>query len=358
LSSFIDSHRYVSAPIAGVLLAVATALAPSLAHAQGRDPAGAEKLYDDGSKLLSAGDWPGACAKFEQSFSLDPAPGAMLNLASCAEHDGKIALAWSRFKEARSLNADTKSAKQQKEIESFIDASLKRIEPRLPFLTVRVTGPTEGVVVKRDGQPTAAGVELPLDPGAHVIEASAPGYTTVKRDFTAKEGAKETIEIVLEKSSSPAPPVEPPPGPPQSPPEPPKPPPATPDTTEGGGMTTMRIAGIVVGSAGLVTLGVSIGLGVVAKNKESELEDFGCDETSEGTLSCSSTDAPRADEVSRDGSTLAIASTVTTFLGAAMVGSGIIMIILGESDEAAAPPAAVVPLAGPGFAGVAVGGRF
>ena len=76
-------------------------LSTSLAFAQGKDPAGAEKLYDDGVKLLTAGDWPAACAKFEQSFSLDAAPGTLLNLASCAEHDGKIALAWSRLKDAR-----------------------------------------------------------------------------------------------------------------------------------------------------------------------------------------------------------------------------------------------------------------
>ncbi len=343
------------APVTGLLIAVVTAVAPCVGYAQARDPAGAEKLYDDGSKLLSAGDWAGACAKFEQSFSLDPAPGAMLNLASCAEHDGKIALAWSRLKEARSLNSDTKSAKQQKEIEAFIEASLKRIEPRLPFLTVRVTGPTEGIVVTRDGQATAAGVELPVDPGVHVIEASAPGYTTVKRELTAKEGAREAIDIVLEKSSSATPPVEPPPGPPTSPPEPPKPPPTGPDTAEGGGMSAMRIAGIVVGSAGLVTLGVSIGLGVVAKNKESEIGED-CAETDDG-FACTTDRAPAARELSEDGSTLAIASTVTTFLGAAMVGSGIILIVLGEGETSEAP-VAITPLVGPSTAGFVVGGRF
>jgi hypothetical protein len=164
-------------------LGVALALS-NPAFAQSRDPAGAEKLYEDGSKLLKAGDWAAACARFEDSYQLDPAPGTVLNLASCAEHDGKIALAWSRFKDARSLNADTKGDKRREEIERFIAASLARLEPRIPYLTVRVANPPEGLRVTRDGQPTTAGVELPIDPGKHVIAASAPGHAEATREIT------------------------------------------------------------------------------------------------------------------------------------------------------------------------------
>ena len=50
-------------------------------------------------------DVPAALTRMPEVV-LDAAPGTLLNLASCAEHDGKIALAWSRLKDARSLNLD------------------------------------------------------------------------------------------------------------------------------------------------------------------------------------------------------------------------------------------------------------
>lgn len=320
------------------------------ALAQTRDAAGAEKLYDDGSKLLEAGDWAGACAKFEQSHALDAAPGTLLNLASCAEHDGKVALAWSRLKDARSLNADTKSDKQRGEIEAFIEASLRRLEPRLPFLTVRVANKPEGLSISRDGTPSAEGVELPVDPGRHVVEVSAPGFGVARREVDVTEGAKLVIEIELSPKATGTPPA------PQ--PEPP-PPPAAPEAPQPSeeGLTPLQIAGIAIGSVGVATLLVSIGTGAAALGKESELEELGCSLTQRETLGCSPSQAPLAADLSSEGSTLALASTVTTFVGAGLASGGLLMALLGGRPSASASTG-VVPLVGPGYAAITFGGRF
>jgi hypothetical protein len=322
---------------------------PATALAQTRDAAGAEKLYDDGSKLLEAGDWAGACAKFEQSHALDAAPGTLLNLASCAEHDGKVALAWSRLKDARSLNADTKSDKQRGEIEAFIDASLRRLEPRLPFLTVRVANKPEGLSISRDGTPSAEGVELPVDPGHHVVEVSAPGFGVARREVDVTEGAKLVIEIELSPKATGAPP------PPQ--PEPPSlVAPEAPQLSEEG-LTPLQIAGIAIGSVGVATLLVSIGTGAAALGKESELEELGCSPTPRETLGCSPSQAPLAADLASEGSTLALASTVTTFVGAGLAGGGLLMALLGGRPSGSSSTG-VVPLVGPGHAAITFGGRF
>lgn len=339
-------------------LLVAMTLPAARAHAQPRDPVGAEKLYDDGSKLLAADDWVGACAKFSDSFALDPAPGTLLNLASCAEHDGKVALAWSRYKDARSLNADTKSDKQRAQIESFIAAAIVRLEPRIPYLTVNVSPQVSGTKIRRDGEPMIGGAELPIDPGKHVIEVEAPGFGVVRKEVTVKEGAHDKLDIQLGPQLSQP---EDNPSKDAQPKDPPLKPPLVPAAAETG-LGALRIAGIVVGSIGLVSLGVSAGTGVVALSKQDELETLGCDVGSEGeTYVCAQGNEDEAQAVSDEGKTMAIVSTVTTFVGAAAAGTGIILFVLGtvqSSKETSVTAARFTPYFSLTDAGVVISGAF
>ncbi len=339
------------------LLTASVATASLNATAQTRDPAGAEKLYDDGSKLLAKGDWPGACAEFAKSFELDPAPGTMLNLSACAEHDGKLALAWSRLKDARSLNKDTQSEKQRQEIEAFIASSLTRLEPRIPYLTVKVAGALSGVTVKRDGQPTAVDTELPIDPGTHLVEASAPGFLVAKREIVIREGAHESVELALE----PAPPGAPSDTPARVPDAPPKPAPpvtsAPPDSPEAG-LGAVRLTGIILGSVGVAAFGVTIGTGVAALGKQSELTSLGCVEAAGGGYACPPANVSSGQDVSDAGSTLAIASTVTTFVGGALLGAGVLMVVLGGEDGPEPARTGFAPILGPGVAGATFQGSF
>jgi hypothetical protein len=244
-----------------------------------------------------------------------------LNLASCAEHDGKIALAWSRLKDARSLNLDTKSETRKKQIESFVNAAIARLEPRLPYLTVKLKASPAGVSVLRDGQPTAVDVELPIDPGKHDIEASAPGYKTLTKAVVSAEGARETITLELEPLPKGAPLLEPK-GPPIE-----RPAPLTAESAgrpatyrrHRGGWRRHRVARRDHCD------------GVMALGKQGDLDDLGCAELQNGNLGCSPGTADQASEISGDGATLALVSTVTTFVGASMVGAGVLMFVLGDS---------------------------
>ena len=55
----------------------------------------ADDEFNEGKRLMDAGDTAAACAKFAHSQELDPKLGRLLNLAFCHEQQGKTASAWS-----------------------------------------------------------------------------------------------------------------------------------------------------------------------------------------------------------------------------------------------------------------------
>jgi hypothetical protein len=82
------------------------------------------------------------------------------------------------------------------------DASkeLDQIRPRLAELTVTVTGAGDAPALTLDGTNVAAvlvGVPMPVDPGAHRIEAKATGYLPAWRNITLIEGQRQKIELTL-----------------------------------------------------------------------------------------------------------------------------------------------------------------
>ncbi len=138
------------------------------------EEATARALFVEGRRLTAAGDYLAACPKFEDSYRLDPGIGTNFNLADCFEHIGRTASAWARFMD---VAAATRAAGQT-EREKVARARAQALEPRLARLTVVVRRFVDGLVVTRDGTPLGAaswGVPVPVDPGRHVIEATAPG---------------------------------------------------------------------------------------------------------------------------------------------------------------------------------------
>jgi hypothetical protein len=157
-----------------LLVSLLLSSVPAVAGAGESEVAAARELFTQARKLASAGDYAAACPRFAESYTLDPGIGTNFNLADCEEHLGLTASAWLRFLD---VAADTKAAGQP-ERERVARARAAALEPRLSKLVINVPSPAPEIVVRRDGDVVPQklwGVTLPVNPGEHDVEATAPG---------------------------------------------------------------------------------------------------------------------------------------------------------------------------------------
>jgi hypothetical protein len=137
------------------------------------DQSAARALFAEGRKFAASGDYVRACEKFDDSYRLNPGIGTNFNLADCLEHIGRPASAWIRFLD---VAAATK-ASGQFDRERVARARAALLEPSLSRLAVDVQSAVPGQIVYRDGIAIGQdswGIPVPVDPGAHWLEAIAP----------------------------------------------------------------------------------------------------------------------------------------------------------------------------------------
>jgi serine/threonine-protein kinase len=222
--------------LAAVLLESRTVAASTAA-----DQAAAESLFTEAKRLADAGDFQDACPKFAESNRLDPGAGTLLNLGDCYERIGKLASAWGAFKEAQTTARSAGDANRQSEAARRAAA----LEARLSQLTVQVSPAARvpGLEVRRDGALLGEGQwgsPVPIDPGDHVLEATAPSHRPWSTHVVIGGPGLTTTEV--------------------------------PPLADGpsGFWSPRRAAGAAVGGAGLILLGVALGFGAAAKSDNSD----------------------------------------------------------------------------------------
>jgi len=148
------------------------------AAADGDPAAPAEALFQQGKRLLQAGDVAAACPKLAESLRLDRATGTLLALARCHDLAGRSAMAWAEYREVIARAKNERRPDREEAARQWAGA----LEPRLSTLTIAVVPPvgdTPRLRIERDGvalEAPAWSTPVPLDPGTHVVTASAPGY--------------------------------------------------------------------------------------------------------------------------------------------------------------------------------------
>jgi hypothetical protein len=253
-------------------LAAALVLGATAAHAQPVDAkAAAEALFDQGKKLVAAGNLAAACPKFEESLRAAAGLGAMLWLADCYETTGRTASAWAQFREAAAFAAERGDTR-----EKVARKRAATLEPKLSKLVVSVLDRPNGLEVKRDDVVVKEGIwnnEVPVDPGEHTIVASAPNRKPWKAIVRVPPGPAVTPVTVgvlaVEEDPRPAPPLPPPPTAtrPDAPPEPA--PPASSSSTQ-------RTVGLVVAGVGVIGVGVGVVFGLKAKSQNDDTYSGHC----------------------------------------------------------------------------------
>ena len=312
------------------LAALAITLATASAHAQSNNVARAEALFEEAKALMSKGDYTKACPKFAASQKLDPGVGTLLNLGTCYERQGKAASAWATFQEA----ANAARRANQEERARFAERRAADLAKHLPRVVIRVDNPASALEVKLDGTAVDSsewGSPVPVDPGQHTIEVSAPGkrsWTTTVDVGNEPTQSDVAVPVLADEAATPlavhqplVAEVEPPPPPAASSP--------------------LRPVGIVVGALGLVGLGVGAGFGINAMGKNNEAMTH-CPASPQ----CADQTGVDLTNQARDS---ALASTVAFIIGGVMLAAGVTLFIAAPHSKRA-----VTAFIGP----LGVGGTF
>lgn len=170
-----------------------------LAHAATSDDVAlAEELFRQAKLAMEERRWDDACPKLAESFRLDPGGGTMLTLALCHESQGKTAAAWAEFGEALTFARRDNRPNREEIAREHIDALRPKLV-RLRLVVDPATTKLHGLVIKRDGielMPAAWDVSAPVDPGKHLVEATAPGYASFVLDAeVVGEGATVDVRV-------------------------------------------------------------------------------------------------------------------------------------------------------------------
>lgn len=302
------------------LFSALTFSAPALAQ----DIALAEALFNRGLADMKAGKYETGCKAIAESHRLDPHPGTLFTLAVCERRSGHIATASARYGEYLALYdrlpADQKASQAARAKEAT--AQRAALGPQVPqlFLELPADAPAT-TVVSRNGvalAPAALGMELPVDPGEHVLTTQAAGGPVWEQRIALGKGEKKKLTLEVK-----------PPPPPESPPQKiePLPPKAAPPQMAGPaleppveGPSGQRVGAIVVGSAGVIGLVLGGVMGGLTLQRKGVIADNCMDRVNMTSL-CNQTGL----DATESGKALALGSTLGFSVGALALGTAAVL---------------------------------
>lgn len=179
---------------------IAALLAASLASARAQDAAStteaeARTAFESGLAELRAEHWVEAERAFRRSLELMPRPSAQYNLAFVLFKQGRMRESADSLRElVRQTEGDSDASFRESS-----EALLSEVLSQLAMLHIRVE--PDHAQLTLDGRAVPlAGAEraLPIDPGAHDVTLSAPGYMTRTLSVVGQAGGttREVVELV------------------------------------------------------------------------------------------------------------------------------------------------------------------
>lgn len=296
---------------------------PAIALAD--DKTDAVALFDEGIREMKAGNFDKACAAFAKSNEIHADSGTRGSLARCYEKAGRVASAWKLWTDL--------STTAPKDLRADAAANATKLEARLPKYVLRMPPSQtaqvtiDGIAV--DGRPN---VEAAIDPGPHVITATAPGFVAWKHEYTAREGALEEIAIALvgEPQANPSKPI-------------------VIDESPSSSRRTIGIAVIAVGGA-LVAGGAVFGY--LAKSRNDDAKDLCGGDVDMCDPSRLAEARDKVDSARSAGNL----STVGFIAGGAAVVTGVVLFV--TAPKSARRQISIAPTVGAESAGVVIRGGF
>jgi hypothetical protein len=166
------------------------------------DTAAARALGQEGVKLADAGNCQEAVDKLARAEKLFHAPTTLARLGECQVQLGKV------VDGTENLNRVVRESLAPGAPAAFVQAQerakkvLADAKPKIAKLKIAVAGPSDvtwTVKVDNESVPIAnLNTNRPIDPGEHVVEASAPGYKTARAKVVLPEGGSDSVALTLE----------------------------------------------------------------------------------------------------------------------------------------------------------------
>lgn len=325
------------------LLAALAACAWSAPARAQSNAALAESLFREGKRLSGERKFAEACPKFAESYKLDPGLGTLLNLAICHESEGRPATAWAEFSEASSR------AKREGDADraQLADEHVRALEPKLARVSISLApgAAVPGLVVKFDARELASaalGLPIAVDPGKHVVEASAPGKVTSTQSFdtpTTPTTLTVTVPVLKDSATTTAAVAAVPPASQVTAP-------AAETPSSGSGPNTGAIVSGVATGAFLVG---SVVTGALYSGKRSDFNDANANSD------------PARFDLRDSAQTLGTVNAV--LVGGTLVSAGIFVYFLVTGNKHESPPASasgfrLTPVVSPQMAGLTLGGAL
>jgi hypothetical protein len=199
-------------------LLAAAILAGSLARASGAsaqasgDLTEGRQLFGEGLADEAHGRFAAALEKYKRVQAIRDTVNVRYRIGAALEGLGRIARAVDAYDSAVKLGVDNGT---DAEVVRGAQGRLDVLRPRIAHLLIHVATPSvlgPRVEVQVDSEPIATQAlgDVAVDPGPHVVTASARGARPFRAQITLSEGGRAGVPIALELEVAPPPPPPPP----------------------------------------------------------------------------------------------------------------------------------------------------
>lgn len=325
------------ASVVGALVVTSPLIEPAYAQ----DKAELDKARNQFREAIAAetaGNWAGALKLLREVANVKMTPQVRYNIALCEENLGQLVNALGDYElalvDARAANAS--------DVVNIVAPRVEALRSRVPKVVLTRAESARLATITLDGVTIGAAMlnkEMPVDPGAHVVEAAARGYKPFRQQFDTAERDTKTIQIELEAEAAAPAPAESVAAPPAT---------AAADTGE----RKPDLVPFIVGGAGIASLAAS---GVFYALRSGTMNDL------DAVCGPSRDDCPESSESTFNrGRTYTTLANVTLGLGVAALGTGAVLYFTGQQSRETArePGVGVAPAAPSAQLGASVVGRF
>ena len=199
MSLSIGPQAAVSALALLVMLTLAVAPAGRVA-AQHVPSAGetalARQEFDAGMRAARETQWEEARQHFARSYELAPRPLTLLNLAGAQAQTGQLVAASESYRRFMA----TASERDAERFRAQAEQALAATDARIGHAQLRIDGLSDGDQVSLDDAPlsrTSLSMEMPVDPGDHVITVRRQDTEIGRTAFNVTEGGTSTVRVVV-----------------------------------------------------------------------------------------------------------------------------------------------------------------